>query len=148
MHVARAPHAWFIFNLNTESHYISQILCYIIYMAHGTPPNPTPCIPQHSLLTYLENQLLFSWWQMPIHPFFWSANNCPTPCLPLSPFHTHSSNYTIYIDDISNLGRLRQGQGWTNFIIFSAYILPSVASLHPKAQCSVWKNCGHKDKFN
>jgi hypothetical protein len=37
----------------------------------------------------LENQPLCSWWQIPIHPCFWSAINCPTPwLLPLPPFHT------------------------------------------------------------
>ncbi len=44
-------------------------------------------------------------------PCLWSANNCPTPwLLPRSPFHPHSSNYIIYIDDINNLGRPRPGQ--------------------------------------
>ncbi len=50
-------------------------------------PNSTqplaPCCP---MFTNLENQLLCSWLQIPIHSCPWSANNYPLLVLP--PFHT------------------------------------------------------------
>jgi hypothetical protein len=58
---------------------ILWIICYNIYMLLNASPNPTPCSPpSHVYFQYLENnQLLCSWWWMPIHPCLWSANNCP-----------------------------------------------------------------------
>jgi hypothetical protein len=54
------------------------------------PSKLTPCVlDKIPRFTYLESQLLCSWWWLPIHPCLWSANNCPIPwLLPLSPFHT------------------------------------------------------------
>jgi hypothetical protein len=48
-----------------------------------------PLVPIKLLcFSYLESQLLCLWWRIPIHPFLWSVNNCPTLwLLPLSPFH-------------------------------------------------------------
>jgi hypothetical protein len=69
-------------------------------------PHSTQHLAYHyPVFTYLENQLLCSWWQIPIHPCLRSANNCPTRCLPSHPFIPHSSGYNIYIDDISNSSR-------------------------------------------
>ncbi len=57
-------------------------------------PNLTqPLAPCYPVFTYLKNQLLCSWWRIPIHPF--------TP---------HRSNYNIYIDYINNTSRPRLAQ--------------------------------------
>ncbi len=92
-----------------KSHYIYRS-CIKIFTQHIMPHPTQPLASQHPAFTYLENQLLCLWWQIPIHPCLWSANNCPTLCLPSHPFTPHSSNYIIYIDDISNLSHLRPGQ--------------------------------------
>ncbi len=49
---------------------------------------PNPLASHQPVFTYLENQLLCSWWWIPFCPGPWSANNCPHPLLVLSPFHT------------------------------------------------------------
>ncbi len=90
MHGACELHVWFIFNLHTKILLYLKIIHCNIYKITAFPPNPTPCILiNHPHFTYLESQLLCSWWWMPIHPCLWSANNCSTPwLLSLSPFHT------------------------------------------------------------
>jgi hypothetical protein len=91
-----------------HSSYFTTFTCHIL--SYPTQPLTFHNIPY---FTYLENQLLFSCWRIPIHPCLWSANNCPTPCfapLTLSQPTVYITNYIIYIDDISNLGHLRLGQ--------------------------------------
>jgi hypothetical protein len=66
-------------------------------MSRSTQPltsNNIPCF------NYLENQLLFSWLQITIHPCLWSANNCPTLCFaPVTLSHPtvlHYSYTTVF----------------------------------------------------
>ncbi len=54
---------------------------YITIFTHHMMPNSTqPLAPCYPVFTYLGNQLLCSWWRIPIHSCPWSANNCPTLC--------------------------------------------------------------------
>ncbi len=62
--VACSSCAQFIFNLNTESHYL-QIAYYSSYMLDDICSNPTPCPLLPFYLTYLENQLSCSWCEYP-----------------------------------------------------------------------------------
>jgi hypothetical protein len=79
-------------------------------MSYDVSPNPTPYARNSPYFTYLETQLLFSWWQIPIHPCFWSANDCPALCFaPLTLSHP-TVQVTLFTYDISNPGRLRPGQ--------------------------------------
>ncbi len=73
-------------------------------MLNSTQPL-APCCP---VFTNLENQLLCSWLQIPIHSCPWSANNYPTLCKFSHPFTPHRSNYNIYIDNIKNTSCPRQ----------------------------------------
>jgi hypothetical protein len=71
-----------------KSHYIHS--SYITIFTQHIVSHPTKPLTFHNIpcFTYLENQLLFSWWRIPIHPCPWSANNCPTLCFsPLTLSH-------------------------------------------------------------
>ncbi len=65
-----------------KSHYIySSHVFNTIFTRHVMYHPTQPLTSRNSpYFTYLENQLLFSWWRIPIHPCLWSANNCPTVC--------------------------------------------------------------------
>jgi hypothetical protein len=86
MHVAWSSYAWFIFYLNTESHYL-QIAYYSVYPSDNICSNPTPCFLLSFYLTYLENQLLCSWCEYPstLVPGLLTTAH---PLLVLPPFHT------------------------------------------------------------
>ncbi len=70
---------------------------YLQNVQHFQPNRPLALLIKQPRFSYLESQLLCSWWRIPVYPCLWSANNCPlwsanncpTPwLLPLSPFHT------------------------------------------------------------
>jgi hypothetical protein len=71
------------------------------------PHSTQPLAPYHFVFTYLENQLLSSWWLIPIHSCPWSANKCPTLCWLSHPFTPRRSSYNIYIEHINNTSRPR-----------------------------------------
>ncbi len=83
-HVAWSSCTWFIFNLNTESHYL-QVMYYSIYTSDNICLNPTPCYP--SYFTYLDNQLYCSWRKYP-SPLVPGLLTTALPLLLLPPFHT------------------------------------------------------------
>jgi hypothetical protein len=89
MTVAYFTHGLFI-TCTQKSRYIYKSFIAIFTRCSAFPPNPTPCIIDKTTQLYLlGEQLLCSWWRIPIEPCLWSSNNCPTPLLlPLSPFHT------------------------------------------------------------
>jgi hypothetical protein len=86
--------AWFIFNLNTESHYL-QITYYGIYTSGDICSNPPPCFLLSFSLTYLENQLFCSWCEYPstLVPGLLTTAH---PLLVLPPFHTPTDQVTIF----------------------------------------------------
>ncbi len=78
-------------------------------MTYSVSPNPTPYIPQHPIFDLLGEPAAFLV-MTNTHPPLSLCQQLPHP--PLCPCHLftpHSSNYIIYIDNISNLGRLRPG---------------------------------------
>jgi hypothetical protein len=73
-----------------KSCYIYKSFIAIFTKCTTFPSKSTPYISDKTTcFTYLESQHLCSWWEIPIHPCLWSANNCPTHwLLLLAPFHT------------------------------------------------------------
>ncbi len=108
MHVAHASYSWFIFNLKTEISLYLQIIYYNIYTTYIASPNPTPCFIPY-LLTWRTSFFAYGD-EYPSTIVSGLPTTAPPLCLPSHPFTPHSSNYIIYIDDISNLSRLRPGQ--------------------------------------
>ncbi len=70
-------------------------------------PHLTQPLASHQpAFTNLENQLLFSWWQIPstlVPGLLTTATSCKFS----HPFTPHRSRYNIYIDNINNTSRPR-----------------------------------------
>jgi hypothetical protein len=112
-HVTGSSNSWFIFNLNTKSHY-SQIIYCSIYKPDTAGVNLAPC---SSLPTFFTcNPLIM----LPTFLLTWrtsyfacGANAHPllslvcyqllTLCHFSHPNTPHRSSYNIYIDDINNI---------------------------------------------
>ncbi len=94
MHVARASHAWFIFNLITEISLYLQILSNNIY-THRTSHPTRPLLPIASLVYLLGEpaSLLVVTNAHHPHPCPWAANNCPTLCF--APFTLHTPQFKL-----------------------------------------------------